>query len=324
MTRKKQPVLALVVPCYDEAPGIEHTMDRLASLLDEYKNLGLISEESKVWYVDDGSHDRTWEIIEARCSRDASCKGIKLAGNVGHQNALLAGLLELPGDVDCAISLDADLQDDVSVIKEMLDRYAEGYDQVYGVRVDRTRDTLFKKLTAGAFYKVMGLLKIKLVPQHADFRLSSRKVLDALDGFEERNLFLRGIFPSMGFRQTTVSYSRQERQFGVSKYPLIKMLGLAWQGITSFSTAPLRFAGLLSAATFLLAILESIRAFVTWLCGYTVQGWSSLIITVLYLGAIQLFSLAVIGEYLAKIYMETKRRPRYIVERKTGDGQEPR
>lgn len=318
MAQKKTPLLAIVVPCYDEAAGLEYTMERLSALLQEYKAAGIVSDRSAVWYVDDGSRDATWSIIEARCAVDASCKGIKLAANVGHQNALLAGLLELPQEVDCAISLDADLQDDASVMKDMLRLFAEGYEQVYGVRSDRDQDTFFKRQTAGAFYKVMGWLRIKLVPQHADFRLSGRRVLDALKGYEERNLFLRGIFPSLGFRQATVSYSRLERQFGSSKYPLSKMIGLAWQGITSFSTAPLRFAGLLSLLTFLLAVFESFRALFTWLYGYTVEGWSSLIITILYLGAIQLFSLAVIGEYLAKIYMETKRRPRYIVDRKLG------
>jgi len=239
-----------------------------------------------------------------------------LAGNVGHQNALLAGMLEIRGEVDCLVSMDADLQDDIGVIPTMLERFAEGCDIVYGVREDRRSDSFFKRSTAGFFYALMKRIGVRTVPQHADYRLVSRAALDALAQYGETNLFLRGIFPSMGFRSAHVAYARKERQHGESKYPLRRMLAFAWQGITSFSSMPLRLAGLCSLGALFLALVQTFLALLTWARGETVSGWTSLMIAVLFLGSVQLFCLTLIGEYLAKIYAEVKRRPRYIVEKK--------
>ena len=310
------PLCVFLIPCYNEEVGLRYVMDSLSKVMDKYKNNKLIHNDSFICYVDDGSKDSTWKIIETYTSENLSSYALKLAGNVGHQNALLAGMLEMPPNIDCIISLDADLQDDITTIERMLQRFAEGYDIVYGVRDDRSKDSYFKRFSAGWFYKIMELLNVKLIPQHADFRLVGRNAVNALSDFGESNLFLRGIFPSMGFKHTTERYARLERKFGETKYPLRKMLSFAWQGITSFSAAPLRLAGMLSLGTFILAILESLRALYSWWQGDAIAGWTSLTITILFLGAIQLFSLAVIGEYLAKIFVEVKKRPRYIVEKR--------
>jgi hypothetical protein len=235
---------------------------------------------------------------------------------VGHQNALLAGMLEIRGEVDCLISMDADLQDDINVIPALLGCFAEGCDIVYGVREDRASDTFFKRNTAGIFYALMRRIGVRTVPQHADYRLVSQAALNALAQYGETNLFLRGIFPSMGFRSATVAYARKERQHGESKYPLKRMLSFAWQGVTSFSGMPLRLAGLCSLGALLLALLQSLLALLAWMRGGTISGWASLMIAMLFLGSVQLFCLTLIGEYLAKIYAEVKRRPRYIVEKK--------
>ncbi len=313
--RRVKPCLALVVPCYNEAEGLPHVMGVLGDYLAGLKRDGLVDESSFVYYVDDGSKDGTWALIQERHEGDEFCKGLKLAGNVGHQNALLAGMVEVRGEVDCIVSLDADLQDDVSAIAEMLKHFAKGSDIVYGVRNRRATDTWFKRGTAGLFYKLMGLLKVRIVPQHADYRLVSRAALEAFAGYGESNVFLRGIFPSMGFASSTVHYARKERLHGESKYPLRRMLSFAWQGVTSFSAVPLRLAGLFSLAAIFLALVLCCITLVVWWKGETVSGWTSLIIATLFLGGVQLFCLTIIGEYLAKIYMEVKRRPRYIVER---------
>ncbi|MCL2178169.1 MAG: glycosyltransferase family 2 protein [Proteobacteria bacterium] len=310
------PCLALVIPCYNEEAGLPHVMGTLDGLLVSLKRDGLLRDDSFVLYVDDGSRDGTWRMIEERNLHNPHSRGLKLAGNVGHQNALLAGMLEIRDEVDCLISMDADLQDDIHVIPVMLERYAEGCEIVYGVRKDRRSDTLFKRCTAGFFYGLMKQIGVRVVPQHADYRLVSRIVLEALAQYGETNLFLRGIFPSMGFSSAVVAYERKERQHGKSKYPLRRMLAFAWQGITSFSGLPLRLAGLCSLSALLLALLLSLLSLLTWARGETVSGWASLMIAVLFLGSVQLFCITLIGEYLAKIYAEVKRRPRYIVEKK--------
>ncbi|MCL2625819.1 MAG: glycosyltransferase [Cystobacterineae bacterium] len=291
-------------------------MQTLDAFLISLKRDGLIQDNSFVFYVDDGSRDNTWQMIEKHSIQNPHSRGLKLAGNVGHQNALLAGMLEIRGEVDCLISMDADLQDDIQAIPAMLGRYAEGCEVVYGIRGDRASDTFFKRHTAGLFYGLMRRIGVRMVSQHADYRLVSRIALDALAQYGETNLFLRGIFPSIGFPSAAVAYERQKRQHGKSKYPLRRMLAFAWQGITSFSSLPLRLAGLCSLLAFLVALVQSFLALLVWVRGETVSGWTSLMIAVLFLGSVQLFCLTLIGEYLAKIYTEVKRRPRYIVEKK--------
>ena len=310
------PLLALVVPCYNEQETLPRTMDELSRLLADCKARGLVQPESYALYVDDGSRDGTWELIERRHAEDPFCRGVKFAGNAGHQNAVWAGM-ETARDwgADCIISLDADLQDDISVIPEMLARYAEGCDIVYGVRASRSTDTPFKRETAHFFYALMRRLNVSIIPDHADYRLVARPVLTALEGYGEQSLFLRGLFPTLGFRTATVSYARKAREAGKSKYPLRKMLAFAWRGITSCSAAPLRVAGLMSLLCMGFAFLLCGVTLWKYVMGETVQGWTSLIIVILLLGAVQLFCLAVMGEYIAKIFTEVRHRPRYIVEK---------
>ncbi len=310
------PTLAFVLPCYNEEETLPRTIRVVGALLEELKAEGRISPDSFALYVDDGSRDATWEIVAAAHAADPrACRGLKFAANAGHQNALYAGLLQVRGMADCAVSLDADLQDDVAAVRPMLEHYAAGCEIVYGVRNDRSSDSSFKRNTAHAFYRGMAWLGVKLVPDHADFRLTGRPVLEALAEYPEHNLFLRGIFPSMGFRGANVGYKRLAREAGVSKYPLRRMLAFALSGITSFSPLPLRLAGLLSAGTLLLALFESLRALIMHFAGDTVPGWTSLMIALLFLGSVQLFCLAVMGEYLARMFTELKRRPRYLIEK---------
>lgn len=310
------PFLALVLPCYNEQESLPRTLDVLRALLDDCKERGLIAPESFALYVDDGSKDSTWSLLEARHARDVSCKAVKFAGNAGHQNAVLAGMQHAHNlGVDCIISLDADLQDDPQIIPEMVKHYTQGSEIVYAVRNDRQSDSPFKRNSAHLFYRLMACLKVKLVPDHADFRLVGRHALDALEHYHEANIFLRGIFPSMGFTSSQVFYRRLSRQAGESKYPLWKMLSFAWKGVTSFSAAPLRLAGLLSIAGMTVALLLAAVVLCDYVGGQTVSGWTSLIIVVLFMGSVQLFCLGVIGEYISKMFMELKARPRYIVER---------
>ena len=314
--QRPAPLLALVVPCYNEQETLPRTLDALAELLARFKAEGRIAPESFALYVDDGSRDRTWELLEGRHQHDPYCRAISFAANAGHQNAVWAGMETARSwGVDCIISLDADLQDDIAAIPEMLERYAEGCDIVYGVRNDRSSDTPFKRGTAQFFYRLMGWLQVRLIPDHADYRLVARPVLETLPLWQEQALFLRGLFPRMGFRTARVHYRRLSRQAGESKYPLLKMLSFAWKGITSCSAAPLRLAGVMSLLCMLVALVYSLVSLATWLSGAAVPGWTSTIIVVLLLGSVQLFCLAVMGEYLAKIYTEVRRRPRYIVEK---------
>ena len=314
---RSAPLLALVVPCYNEEETLPRTLDALANLLDDLKAKGCIHPDSYALYVNDGSRDRTWDILEARHTADPHCRAVSFAANAGHQNAVWAGMVTARDmSVDCIISLDADLQDDIAAIPEMIDRYMEGNDIVYGVRNDRSTDTPFKRRTAHMFYRFMRWLKVPLIPDHADYRLVARPVLEALDEIHEHSLFLRGIFPALGFKSAQVFYMRQCRMAGESKYPFWKMVSFAWKGITACSVAPLRIAGLMSMLCMLAALAFSGVSLLKYAMGETIQGWTSLIIVVLLLGSVQLFCLALVGEYLAKIFTEVRHRPRYIIAKK--------
>lgn len=309
------PLLALIVPCYNESETLPGTMAALSSLLADLKEKGLAKGESFACYVDDGSRDATWSMLVAEHERDPWLRAVKFAGNAGHQNAVWAGMEAARGwGADCVISLDADLQDDIGVIAEMILRYREGSEIVYGVRNNRESDTAFKRQSARLFYALMKRLDLSIIPDHADYRLVARPVLNILKGFEEHNLFLRGLFPALGFKSSKVYYRRKPRELGESKYPLKKMLSFAWQGVTSCSAAPLRIAGLMSLVCMAIAILISFVSLYKYAMGDTIQGWTSLIIVCLFLGSVQLFCLAVMGEYIAKIFTEVRRRPRYIIE----------
>ena len=304
--------LAIVVPCYNEQEVLPETLRRLGALLDELVAAGQVSADSGAWLVDDGSADRTWPMIAEAAAGDPRIHGVRLSRNRGHQNALLAGLEAARGDA--IVSIDADLQDDLAVIGKMVDLHAAGIDIVYGVRQSRGSDTAFKRMTAQGYYRVLGALGVQIVYNHADYRLMSRRALDALAAYSEVNLFLRGIVPQLGFATATISYDRSERFAGESKYPLHKMLALAVNGITSFSVVPLRLIAGLGIAVCLFSVLA-----ISWvLFGKIVRhdvvpGWASSVIPVYLLGGVQLFSIGVIGEYVGKIYLETKRRPRFFV-----------
>lgn len=311
------PLLALVVPCYNEEETLPRTLDALAGLLTDLKEQGRVHAESFALYVNDGSRDRTWELLEERHAIDPFCRAASFAANAGHQNAVWAGMVTARDmSVDCIISLDADLQDDIAAIPEMIDRYMEGNDIVYGVRNDRSTDTPFKRRTAHMFYGFMRWLKVPLIPDHADYRLVARPVLEALDEIHEHSLFLRGIFPALGFKSAQVFYVRQCRMAGESKYPFWKMVSFAWKGITACSVAPLRIAGLMSMLCMLAALAFSGVSLLKYVMGETIQGWTSLIIVVLLLGSVQLFCMALVGEYLAKVFTEVRQRPRYIIAKK--------
>lgn len=313
---RRAPVLALVVPCYNEEETLPRTMKALAEMMADCRSRGLIQASSFICYVDDGSVDKTWKIIESRHVVDKTCRAIKFAANAGHQNAVWAGMAVCrKWGVDCIISLDADLQDDIAIIPEMLEKYCHGCEIVYGVRNNRDTDTAFKRGTAHLFYALMRKLNVGIIPDHADYRLVSRPVLEALRGFQEQSLFLRGLFPVLGFRTDKVYYARKSREEGESKYTLGKMLAFAWKGITSCSTAPLRMAGILSFACMLVALFACAVALYKYAVGVTIPGWTSLMIIILFLGAAQLFCLAVMGEYVAKIFTEVRRRPRYLIEK---------
>ncbi|MFG6376221.1 MAG: glycosyltransferase family 2 protein [Desulfovibrio sp.] len=310
------PLLALVVPCYNEQEILPATMQTLSRMLEECKDNEIIKNDSYVLYVDDGSRDQTWNLLEEKHINDKYCHAIKFAGNAGHQNAVWAGMAQARAwDADCIISLDADLQDDTRIIPQMVEEYCKGNDIVYGVRNNRETDTTFKRVTAHLFYAFMRWLNVSVIPDHADYRLVSRPVLDALEGYSEQNLFLRGLFPTIGFKSSKVFYKRLSRKAGESKYPLRKMLSFAWRGITSCSVAPLRVAGLMSLICMLLAFIMCIVSLFKYATGDTIQGWTSLIIVSLLLGGVQLFCLAVMGEYIANIFTEVRHRPRYIIEK---------
>lgn len=311
------PVLALVVPCYNEEAALPRTMEVLTSVLRELSANGSIAPSSRIVFVDDGSRDETWRIIAGQTGSNPLVSGVKLSFNAGHQGALMAGMMESREHVDCIISIDADLQHDVAVIPKMLALFAQGKDIVTGVRSNRAGDSRLKRYCSDSFYRVMKRLGTPLGEQHADFRLLGRNVLDALFCYPERNLFLRGIIASMGFQSATVPYVQNERLLGESKYSFRKMFSLAWNGITSFSAMPLRISAVLSLITLVWALVVALSTLYSYFTGQTVSGWSSLMLSMLFLGAINLFCIAVLGEYTAKIYIEVKRRPHYIVEQKT-------
>ena len=306
--------LAFVVPCYNEEEVLPQTKTELLELRSRLIQKGLIDEESFICFVDDGSKDRTWELIE-EYSADPSIKGLKLSRNCGHQNALLAGLFYAEGLADAAVSLDADLQDDISVVEQMCEKFHDGCEIVYGVRKRRDTDTTFKRVSAEGIYKLMELMGVDIVYNHADFRLMSKRALSWLKEFGEVNLFLRGIIPLLGLKSDIVYYDRKERFAGESKYPLKKMLAFAWDGITSFSVVPLRFITILGGVVLVLSLVLSIWALVAKLSGNAVSGWTSMMLIVLFLGGVQMLSIGIIGEYIGKIYKETKRRPRFFVEK---------
>lgn len=304
--------LAIVVPCYNEEEVLPETVSRLGELLTGLISAGKITPDSGAWLVDDGSRDRTWELIRNYSAADHRINGVKLSRNRGHQNALLAGLEAAQGDA--VVTIDADLQDDVSVIEKMVDLNAAGIDIVYGVRQSRTADTGFKRITAQGYYRILASMGVTIVFNHADYRLMSRRAIEALAEFTEVNLFLRGIVPQLGFPTATVAYDRSERFAGESKYPLRKMLSLAVNGITSFSVVPLRLIAGLGMAVCLFSAIMILWVVYGKLTGGVIPGWASTVLPTYFLGGVQLFSIGVIGEYVGKIYLETKRRPPFFIE----------
>jgi glycosyltransferase involved in cell wall biosynthesis len=312
--------LAIVVPCYNEEPMLKLSSEALRGVLDDLINKQKISEDSFVLFVNDGSKDKTWDLIEEEHALYPSMiKGVKLAGNVGHQFALTAGLLTAKDMSDVTISIDADLQDDVSVIEEMIDKFHEGKDIVYGVRKKRKTDTFFKRTTAQAFYKFMKLMGAKTVYNHADFRLMSKRAVEQYSKYEESNLFIRGIVPLIGYETDSVYYDRKERVAGESKYPLKKMIALAFNGISSLSVKPITMITGLGMIIILLSICAAIYALVSYTNGNTVPGWTSLILSIWFIGGVQLLCIGLIGQYIGKIYLEVKHRPRYNIEKILSD-----
>ena len=305
----------LVLPCYNEEAVLHETSARLKVKMNQLISENKISKDSRVTFVDDGSKDNTWSIIEELKESDELFAGVKLSRNRGHQNALLAGLMTVKDYCDAAISLDADLQDDINVIDKFIDRFIDGCDVVYGVRSDRKTDTVFKRTTAQGFYKVMKLLGVDIVYNHADYRLMSKRALDALEEFEEVNLFLRGIVPLIGYKSDVVLYERNERFAGESKYPLKKMLSFAFEGITSFSVKPIKLILNIGLIMFTTSLLFLIYFIALWCLGKTVEGWATIVVSIWMLGGVQLLCLGVIGEYIGKIYIETKKRPKFIIDK---------
>lgn len=306
--------LYLVVPCYNEEQVLPETSKRLTQKLQTMIDSGTVHAQSRILLVNDGSRDRTWEMICELHAQNPLISGLKLSRNKGHQNALLAGLMTAMHLCDMAISLDADLQDDVDVIDGFVAEYYNGCDVVYGVRNKRDTDTVFKRTTAVGFYKFMKALGVDIVENHADYRLMSKRALQGLSEFTEVNLFLRGIVPLIGYKSAVVKYDRHERFAGESKYPLKKMLAFAFDGITSFSVKPIRIITTLGFVIFAISMLALVYALIVWLMGKTVAGWTTLVGSIWMIGGIQLLCLGVIGEYIGKIYGEVKRRPRYIIE----------
>ena len=307
-------ILYIVVPCYNEEEVLPETARRLKEKMEHLIAAGRISEESRVLFVNDGSRDKTWSMIEGLHRADRRFSGVNLTRNRGHQNALLAGLMTAKDRADMVISMDADLQDDIDAVDAMVEQYYAGCDIVYGVRSSREKDTFFKRFTAEGFYRVMNFLGAETVFNHADYRLMSKRALEGLAQFKEVNLFLRGIVPMIGYTTGTVEYERGERFAGESKYPLKKMLSFAMEGITSLSTKPIRYITVLGFLVFVVSILMLIYSIVRWANGETVIGWASVICSVWAIGGLILLALGVIGEYIGKIYLETKERPRFLVK----------
>ena len=305
--------LYLVIPCYNEEAVLPETAKRLKEKYDALISAGKISADSRIVFVNDGSKDKTWTLIEELHKADPVFRGICLSRNKGHQNALMAGLMTVKDECDAAISMDADLQDDINAIDAMVDKYTEGYEVVYGVRSSRKKDSFFKRTTAQGFYKLMKAMGVETIYNHADYRLMSSRALNALSEFDEVNLFLRGIVPMVGFKSTEVTYERGVRFAGESKYPLKKMLAFATEGITSMSIKPIRMIATLGLLVFLASIGVLIYSIIRKFTGDTVPGWAFLAVSIWALGGVQLLAIGVIGEYIGKIYLETKHRPKYII-----------
>lgn len=311
--------LYVVVPCYNEEAVLSETSRQMLALFDEMKSDDLINEKSRIIFVDDGSKDKTWEIIDRLSDEHEEIGGIKLAHNAGHQNAVLGGLMTVMGNCDCAVSIDADLQDDIHVIPEMVQKFIDGCEIVYGVRGKRDTDTAFKRSTALGFYKIMKKLGADIIPNHADFRLMSQKALIEFSKFPERNLFLRGMVPLLGFKTDRVYYDRNERFAGESKYPLKKMISFALDGITSFSVKPISFITTLGIIVCVFAVVMGVYSVVQKFMGNTDAGWASLMMSIWFIGGVQLIALGLVGTYIGKIYSEVKRRPRFIIEEYKND-----
>lgn len=308
------PVLYLVIPCYNEEEVLPETTKRLTEKMIGMIRSEFIHADSRILFVDDGSRDQTWALIEEYSEAIPFVDGVKLAHNRGHQNALLAGLMTAMPLCDCAISLDADLQDDTDAIDRFVEKYKEGCDVVYGVRNKRDTDTVFKRTTAEGFYKFMKVLGVDVVFNHADYRLMSRRALEGLSEYKEVNLFLRGIVPLIGYRSDYVYYDRAERFAGESKYPLRKMLSFAFDGISSFSVKPLKLISNLGILISVLSIFGLLYALISHICGVTVAGWTAIVCSIWLLGGLQMLCLGVVGAYIGKIYSEVKQRPRYLIE----------
>lgn len=308
--------LAIVVPCYNEEEVLKIASQALREVLEDLVRKEKISKDSFILFVNDGSKDRTWELIEEEhAAFPAQVFGVKLAGNVGHQFALTAGLLTAKDMSDVTVSIDADLQDDVTVIEEMIDKFHAGCDIVYGVRKERKTDTFFKRTTAQGFYKLMELMGVKTVYNHADFRLMSKRAVEQFSKYKETNLFLRGMVPLIGYQADCVYYDRKERVAGESKYPLKKMLALAFNGISSFSVKPISLILSLGLFIIFVSILAAIYALISYFTGHVVAGWTSLILSIWFLGGLQLLAIGLVGQYIGKIYIEVKERPRYNIEK---------
>lgn len=313
--------LYLVIPCYNEEEVLPITSKAVAEKLEALVREGKISQKSRIMFVDDGSKDKTWEIISKLSRNYPVFTGVKLSRNRGHQNALLAGLMTAKEKADIVISMDADLQDDIDTIDGFLEKRNEGCEIVYGVRSDRKTDTRFKKWTAQGYYKFLSKMGVEITYNHADFRLMSKKALDGLEQFGEVNLFLRGIVPMVGYKSGIVEYKRSKRAAGESKYPLKKMLALAFEGITSMSVKPIRLITFLGFALFGVSLLMMIYFLVTYFLGKTVQGWATIVISIWAIGGLQLLAIGIIGEYIGKIYLETKARPKFLIEENLEDNE---
>lgn len=313
------PVLYIVIPCYNEQEVLPITAPMFLDKILRLAAAGKISSESRVMFVNDGSKDRTWDIIKELSEKDEHYIGICQSRNRGHQNAVLAGLMEAREMCDITISIDCDGQDDINAMDEMVDAYLDGCEVVYGVRSSRQTDTFFKRFTAQSFYKFLAMMGAEVIYNHADYRLISSKVLKEFANFREVNLFLRGLVPLVGFKSTTVSYSRAERIAGESHYPLSKMFSLAVDGITSLSVKPLRLITGFGVVVAFLSFIGVLWALISAICGKTVQGWASMTCIICFVSGVQLICLGIIGEYIGKIYMETKQRPRYIISERTWD-----
>lgn len=311
--------LCILIPCYNEAEVLPETAKRVVQKLEYLKTQNKISDDSKIVFVDDGSKDNTWELIEVYSKENMAIEGIKLSRNRGHQNALFAGLMTVKQHFDAVISMDADLQDDINAIDEMVEKYKSGCDIVYGVRMSRKKDSIFKRTTALMFYKAMKWMGAETVYNHADYRLMSRRALDALESFKEVNLFLRGLVPLIGFKSDKVYYDRGSRYAGKSKYPLSKMLAFAFEGITSLSIRPIQIIIRLGVLLSVVGLAVLIYSLVQHFLQNTEAGWTSIMASVWTIGGLQMIAIGVIGKYIGKIYLETKARPRFIIEKNTFD-----